>query len=183
MPHRIFLDVDGNETRREPMKRGRPPTGSYKDEDGNLMCPALVLSKPIEQKKVQSQDPVQHHINISEIKNTKKMKSVSNEAKMTLDEFLSMLFPYSTVQPNNEDGLWFIHNAYIKKHWYLDAYKKDLFDAVVPLIIVDPKNNIIRVWNWYGPKKEDDQGNTYYDFEDISPAYVLKGLLRPDELI
>jgi len=177
MLHRIFLDIDGNETRREPMKRGRPPTGSYKDEDGNLICPAIVLNQPIDEKKSTSQK----NINIDKIRKTKKIESTDAESQITLEEFMGMFHPVGN--PEHRDGIIFIREAYVKQHFYLYAYKKDLFNGVPPLIVIDPKENIIRIWTWYGPKKEDEQGNVYYNFEAISPTYVIKGLLRPDESI
>ena len=45
---KIFLDAEGKEERREPLGRGRPPQGSSRDDDGNLVCPhverAIVVS-------------------------------------------------------------------------------------------------------------------------------------------
>jgi len=45
---KIFLDAEGKEERREPLGRGRPPQGSHRDDDGNLVCPhverAIVVS-------------------------------------------------------------------------------------------------------------------------------------------
>ena len=37
--YKIFLDAEGNEIERKPVTRGRPPRDSYKDNDGNLVCP------------------------------------------------------------------------------------------------------------------------------------------------
>ena len=37
--YKIFLDAEGNEVSRKLMTRGRPPRDSYKDDDGNLVCP------------------------------------------------------------------------------------------------------------------------------------------------
>lgn len=45
---KIFLDAEGEEVKREEIGRGRPPQGSYRDDDGNLVCPyveqAIVVS-------------------------------------------------------------------------------------------------------------------------------------------
>ena len=179
MPHRIFLDVDGNETRREPMKRGRPPTGSYKDAEGNLICPMLVMTQPVVKKIATAQDNITKTVDVDKIRKAKKIESTDAESRITLEEFMGMFHPVSN--PEHRDGIIFIREAYVKKHFYLYAYKKDLFNGVPPLIVIDPKENIIRIWTWYGPKKEDEQGNVYYDFEAISPTYVIKNLLRPDE--
>jgi hypothetical protein len=39
MAEKIYLDADGNEARREKAGRGRPPKGSHRDADGNLVIP------------------------------------------------------------------------------------------------------------------------------------------------
>ena len=43
---RIVVDDNGNEVSREPAGRGRPPQGSYRDDDGNLVVPQSAVSKP-----------------------------------------------------------------------------------------------------------------------------------------
>jgi len=37
--YKIHLDATGTEMSREVLTKGRPPIGSYKDADGNLVCP------------------------------------------------------------------------------------------------------------------------------------------------
>ena len=180
MPERIYTDIDGKEIRREPMKRGRQPKGSYKDSDGNLICPAIVTTEPIKVEKKLPQEVIQRPIQVRDVKNIDKIKSVSEDERLTLDDFLHTYF-HSIAPIEKRDGLLFIHNAYIKKCWYLSEYKKDIFNSVFPLIVVDPKENIIRIWSWYGPKKKDEQENVYYDFEAITPAFIVKDLLRPED--
>ena len=46
---KIYVDEDGNEVRREPLRRGRRPKGATVDEEGNLiLTPEVAARKALE---------------------------------------------------------------------------------------------------------------------------------------
>ena len=186
MPERIFINADGKELRREPMKRGRPPRNSYKDSDGNLICPVGVPEKkdvPKKENTLKKEATIKAPVNISQVITEKNSQSIKEAYRMTLKRFTSGLFPCGEKAIEENGDILIYRNVYIGVKLYLEKYDTNLFNAVVPIMTIDPKNNIIRIWaSWYGSKKKkDDLGNIYYDFNAVQPKYIITGLLRPDE--